>query len=80
MKKLSLFITLIALCIAFYYVSAVYASICTLTIVPNSSKISIEITNDYKNPVLSKLPLHTYGDPINDPRPRMIIPRRPNPI
>ena len=64
--------TLIALCMAFYSISGAYASISTLTLAPTIPIISGGTTNNYKTPMLPQPMPHAYGDPINDPRPKMV--------
>lgn len=70
LKKPYLLMVLLAVCVALYGIAEVYASISTVKAVPNSSERSISITSGYTTPCVQPIP-RVYGDPIQDPRPKM---------
>jgi len=76
LKKITLFLTLVALCMILYDIAAVYANISTAVTLPTTSKPSLETTNDYNTPInLPNMP-RPYGDPNDSPKPKMI--RKPS--
>jgi hypothetical protein len=76
MRKIHLFIILLALYVAFYGLSTAYANASTvaaMTSMPDSQKQTTNTTNDYTTPNTPSIS-RAYGDPIQDPRPKIARP------
>ncbi|MEM2102311.1 MAG: hypothetical protein QXM22_02215 [Candidatus Bathyarchaeia archaeon] len=70
LKKIILFMVLVALCFAFYNISEAYASIAISLIAPSPPETLPRTSVDYNIPTTPSPPQHAYGDPIQDPRPK----------